>query len=142
MLLSWTVILITVFTTGCSMIPEKTSVLQPAFFSCNYWVDRNQNNLIDEGEWDGIKDDFKTTEHICFVGYFRHKQGTNLTFKLFIPDGSLYREKTLKQTSKVSVWCQEYEAKDLVNSCSPGIWRVEWYVERQLVNITVIRIIP
>lgn len=142
MLLSWTVILITAFTTGCVIIQEKVPVSQPDFFSCNYWVDRNQNNVIDEGEWDGIKDDFKTTEHICFVGYFRHKQGTNLTFKLFAPDGSLYREKTLKQTSKLSVWCQEYEAKDLVNSCSTGIWRVEWYVEGQLVNITVIRIIP
>ncbi len=142
MLVSWAVILFTVFTTGCVAIQEKIPASHSDFFSCNYWIDRNQNNVIDDGEWDGIKDDFRTAEHISFVGYFRQKQGTNLTFKLFAPDGSLYREKTLKQTSKISVWCQEYDAKELVDYGGTGMWRVEWYVEGQLVNITVIRIIP
>ncbi|HQL64771.1 MAG TPA: hypothetical protein PLS78_02790 [bacterium] len=138
----WAVILLMAFMTGCATIMQDIPPSHPDFFACNYWVDRNQDNKIDDDEWDGIKNDFRSTEHICFVGYFRHKEGTNLTFRLFAPDGSLCREKNLKQKAKVSVWCQEYEAKELVNYGGTGVWSVKWFVEGQLVNITVIRILP
>ncbi|HPP66484.1 MAG TPA: hypothetical protein PKX05_01055 [bacterium] len=120
----------------------KPTPSHPDFFACNYWVDRNQNNTIDDDEWDGIKTDFRTWEHICFVGYFYYKEGTYLAFRLFAPNGSLYKEKTARQKAKISVWCQEYDASELVEYGGTGVWRVEWFGDGQLVNITAIRIIP
>ncbi|MCX7705353.1 MAG: hypothetical protein N2115_03740 [bacterium] len=120
---------------------EKKEILYtPDFFSCNYWIDRNQNGKIEIDEWEGIKDCFLEKEHISFVAYFRQKPGTPLSFKLIAPDGSIYREKQLRQTAKTTIWCQEYEARDLINERGQGVWRMEWYASDRLVNITYIRI--
>lgn len=110
------------------------------FFACNYWIDRNQDGKIDIDEWEGIKDCFLENEHISFVAYFRQKPGTSISFKLIAPDGSLYREKSLKQTAKITIWCQEYEAKNLIGEKGSGIWKMEWYAGEQLVNITYIKV--
>lgn len=129
------------FVSGCATVfNEKTENEICYYFACNYWIDRNQDKKIDLDEWEGIKDIFYENEHISFVAYFNQKPGTPLSFKLISPDGSVYKEKTLKQTAKTTVWCQEYEAKDLVNNKGPGIWKIEWYAGSQLVNITFIRI--
>ncbi|MCM8763757.1 MAG: hypothetical protein NC830_00090 [Candidatus Omnitrophica bacterium] len=127
---------------GCaSIFQEAQTYYGPDFFVCNYWIDRNQNKKIEIEEWEGIKDFFLENEHISFVAYFRQKSGTPLSFRLFAPDGSLYREKFLKQTAKTTIWCQEYEARDLINNKGTGMWKIEWYAGGQLVNITTIKIL-
>ncbi|HOK80886.1 MAG TPA: hypothetical protein PKW86_09465 [bacterium] len=126
---------------GCAILQTDIPPSHPDFFVCNWCVDRNQNGKIDDGEWEGIKDDFRECEHISFVGYFHQKPGTELAFKLIGPDGSIYKQKSLKQTAKTTIWCQEYEAKDLVNACGAGMWTIEWYAGGKLVNITAIRIL-
>ncbi len=135
-------VILLVLVSGCATIFEKTSFQYgPDFFVCNYWIDRNQDRKVDIDEWEGVKDDFNEREHISFVGYFRQKIGTPISFKLFAPDGSLYREKFSKQTAKTTIWCQEFEAEKLVSEKGCGIWKVEWYAAGEIVNITTIRIL-
>ncbi|MCM8805576.1 MAG: hypothetical protein NC825_02440 [Candidatus Omnitrophica bacterium] len=134
-------VVVAMLLTGCAMMQENLPPARPDFFACNYWIDKNQNGKIEDDEWEGIKFDFRESEHISFVAYFYQKPGTPLSFKLIAPDGSVYKEKTLKQTAKKTVWCQEYEARDLVKECGEGVWNMEWYVEGRIVNITTIRIL-
>lgn len=128
---------------GCTAIFNSKPEISygPDFFSCNYWIDRNQDGKTDIDEWEGIKDCFLENEHISFVAYFRQKPGTPLSFRLISPDRTVYSEKTLKQTAKTTIWCQEYDAKDLINSKGHGVWTMEWYVRDQLVNITSVKIL-
>ncbi|MCM8815900.1 MAG: hypothetical protein NC913_00050 [Candidatus Omnitrophica bacterium] len=127
---------------GCTTIfkPDQDVFYGPDFFSCNYWIDRNQDGKIAIDEWEGVKDCFFENEHVCFVAYFRQKPGTPLSFRLISPDGTVHSEKKLKQTAKTTIWCQEYEARNLVRAKGYGIWKVEWYAGDRLVNITTIRI--
>lgn len=36
---------------------------QGSFFTCNYWLDKNQDGLVGNDEYVGVKDDFRANEH-------------------------------------------------------------------------------
>ncbi len=128
------------------------------FFACNHWVDENQNGMVEPDEWFGIKEHFRPNETITFVAYINQGVGTEFKYELHNPDNNipdLTRRPARKgpatptistETTKFdqSVIRAEYLVRDLIGCptlgssvVSPaGDWKMYWYIENTLVNIT------
>jgi len=52
---------------GCTIPPQAEPQRSCEIITCNYWVDANGNNLLEDEELTGIKDNFSINEPIRFV---------------------------------------------------------------------------
>jgi len=119
-----------------SMTPKYTNAqvsdeVLPDFFICNQWVDKNNDSLIDDDEYIGIKNSFNpdTDSLITFVSYFYDSKGKEIRLKLYKPDGSVYRDKTAEveyEPTHVHRWW--FTAKNLAAETT-GIWTAKWYLD-------------
>lgn len=121
-----------------TMLPKPIYALDeelPDFFICNYWQDSNNDNLIDDDEYVGIKDSFstKTDSLITFVGYYHNQKGKEIGIKIYEPDGTLYSNKTTKaEFEPVHVHRWWYDVNNLANAAT-GSWKVKWYLEGKVI---------
>ncbi len=130
----------------------------PTFFACNHWVDANQNGSVDPDEWRGIKNHFRPNETITFVAYIDKGVGIKFRYDLRDPNNNrpdLTLQTALNGLSTPTLSTEtakfnkgairvEYSVRDLIGCptgpttpASPaGDWKMYWYIEDILVNIT------
>lgn len=150
-----------IFTIPVAMEHEfQTNEISSAgnFFACNHWVDKNLNGMVEQDEWFGIKEHYRPNETITFVAYINKGVGTEFKYELRDPDNNMAdlthrparkgpATPTIStETTKFdqSVIRAEYLVRDLIGcptqgstAVSPaGDWKMYWYIEGTLVNIT------
>ena len=112
------------------------------FFACTRWIDRNKDGIYDYYEFENIKTAFRQSDPVMFVGLFDFAPiGTNITFSLFTPDGSLFNTYSKMQVFRGTLLHFEFSASDLVSAGSTGIWSGVWEIEGEVVAVTSINIL-
>jgi hypothetical protein len=124
-----------------SCFTSRVSYTVPDFFVCNQWVDKNQNGIMEIPEFENVKNSFRSYEKITMVGVFHKPIGTNIGYKVYSPDGSVIEDGNTTQTYLDFCWQMSETARYFLSKGSPGLWKVEWYIEGILVNVTQFNII-
>jgi hypothetical protein len=128
--------------TSCCVSNKKSRSEPPHFFACNKWIDLNKNGIYDFNEFENIKDTFRSSEKILFVGFFKYLPiGSKIRFRLFAPDGSIVHEFTQAQVFKGTLLRSEYSVMDLISEKSTGVWDGVWEVEGEEVADTEVNLI-
>jgi hypothetical protein len=130
--------------TSC-ITPQKVfyspTTNSPNFFACNQWIDTNQDGLYDANEFQNIKNSFRSYENIIFIGRFYKPVGTMLKYKIFTPAGSVLMEDSHASTFNPAIFGFSSSVRDLLSGGTPGVWKVQWFVEDILVNETLVTLI-
>ena len=113
---------------GCATVPN--------FFTCNQWVDSNQDGIISDWEFQGVKSQFRTYEPITLVAKFFGKKGANIGYKIKNPSGKIMEEETSTAPYDNSVWKSTIEGRKLKEMGGVGEYKIEWYLENNVVNVT------
>jgi hypothetical protein len=133
---------ILVIITSCGTASKKFGSEHPHFFACNMWIDRNKDGIYDAYEFENIKDTFHSSERVLFVAFLKNlPAGSEVTFRLFAPDGSLFHEFTQLQVFKATLYRSEYSAGDLISQKSTGVWVGVWEVEGEEIAETDVYLI-
>lgn len=104
------------------------------FFVCNYWQDKNQDGMVSNEEYLGIKDQFRSNEWVTFIGEINGKQGANLSIKVWNGEGRLIRNETSIVAFGNYVQKVEYEPWQLYNLGGAGRYTVSWYLNDNLIS--------
>ncbi len=95
-----------------------------SFFTCNYWKDMNNDNMIQrEVEFVGFKDSFSTDEKITFVGCIRNRSGSDIFFELYNQNNEVVG--TNRVRTETDIWYTAgfvYEPNTLSPGNYVGIW--------------------
>jgi hypothetical protein len=111
----------------------STTKLNPQFFTCLKWVDKNDDNKIasDYSEFVGIKDEFdsKKDTDIYFFSHWVMKKGRMRKMKIYSPKGDLWKTVSLILTSDDTYWHPSYTVSAIVKEGGKGNWKVVWYLD-------------
>lgn len=135
-------LIILLILTSCSVIKKKSLSEPPHFFACKSWTDLNKDGIYDFYEFENIKNTFRSSETVLFIGFFNFPPaGSKLRFRLFAPDGSLVHEITQAQVFKGTLLHSDYSVLDLISKKSAGVWEGVWEVEGEVVAETEVNLI-
>ncbi len=109
---------------------------QEPFFACNYWIDRNQDGMVDFGEYEGVKDSFRSFESITIVSTIYNKRGANLKCIVWSPAGIPVSEDKSVVSFDVNISRLMFSPHQLKSLGGVGRYRAVWYVEDNPVNTT------
>ena len=107
----------------------------PKFFSCNYWQDFNQDGMVGNNEFRGVKNRFRANESICLVSKFYGQRGNHLTTRVWNGSNELVDEQKNILNFENSVPRIQYGSWELFNKGGAGRYTVGWYLNDILVNV-------
>jgi hypothetical protein len=122
------------FSCGSSESIESVTPKGLDFFFCNYWEDQNQDGVIQPKEWVGIKDTFRVSERLEFVGEITGKKGAKVQFKLLDPERVVVKADEQVAGEDTYLGRYSFEPYDLFKKGGAGRYSVEWYVNGNLIR--------
>ncbi len=115
---------------GCyATVPKEGAA---PFLSCAEWIDSNRDGKVNPGEF-STRPYYPVYRDICFVGEIDRPFGTQISWKLLAPDGTVIDQggvthfRDNRVPADIRVYRHTYAVRDLREQAGPGLWRMEWF---------------
>lgn len=115
---------------------QATHIAYPDFFVCNYWEDTNQDGLLSVPECSGIKYSYRSFESITLVGRIFGKRPQKLSYKICTADFRNVKDGGVTIMYDNYCYLSTFKPYELYNLGGGGVYKVVWYLDNNIVNIT------
>jgi len=122
-----------------SIFPSYSNNPQTSFFTCNEWIDKNNDGMISNYEFVGVKKIFRANEKITVVAIIQNPTSKGAIFQTKVLNGSgkeiyLGRDKAL--SFEESVMSNTFNPLEIYNLGGQGDYTAYFYLNSNLIGIT------
>lgn len=130
------------YTQPSPMFQPRLQMQVPQFFTCNEWIDSNQDGCVELHELKGIKNHFRAHERVT-IGYISfNKKGAKDTLKIWNPQNTESGEISNIIAYQNNVRRYVFEPWEIYNTSGAGEYTYQWELNNNPVYRGTFMIIP